>query len=99
MKQSAAAFSYTRTARQYIDLYEKMLQRPLITAEMPVAMAEDPKNIYRIGSQGAAMVLNLSEEKETDTSFPPLLHGTGGDAYGPDSHCTSTKPLPIHPPT
>ncbi len=99
MKQSAAAFSYTRTARQYIDLYEKMLQRPLITAEMPVAMAEHPKNIYRIGSQGAAMVLNLSEKKETAKSFPPLLHGTGGDAYRPDNHCTSTKPLSIHPPT
>jgi hypothetical protein len=97
MNQSATAFSYTRTARQYIDLYEKMLQRPLITAEMPVGVAEHPKNIYRTGSQVAAKVINLSEEK--DKPFPPLLHGTSGDACSPDNNYTSTKPLPLHPPT
>jgi hypothetical protein len=99
MKKSAAAFSYTHTARQYIDLYEKMLQRPLVNAEMPVIMAEHPKNIYRIGSQVAAMVLNPNEEKETDKSLPPLLHETGGDAYGPDNPCISPEPLPLNPPT
>jgi starch synthase/alpha-amylase len=31
MKESAAAFTHENTARQYIKLYEKMLQRPLIT--------------------------------------------------------------------
>lgn len=31
MKESAAMFNHEVTARQYIDLYEKMLQRPLIT--------------------------------------------------------------------
>jgi hypothetical protein len=97
MKQSAAAFSYTRTARQYINLYEKMLQRPLITAEMPVGMAEHHKSIYRTGSRVAAMVMNLREEK--DKSFPPLLQRTGGDTYEPDNHCTFAKPLPLHPPT
>ena len=30
MTQSAATFSHAVTARQYIDLYEKMLARPLI---------------------------------------------------------------------
>ena len=30
MKESAAAFTHANTAREYIDLYEKMLQRPLI---------------------------------------------------------------------
>ncbi len=30
MRQSAAAFNHANTARQYIDLYEKMLERPLI---------------------------------------------------------------------
>ncbi len=30
MKQSAERFTHTVTAQQYIDLYEKMLQRPLI---------------------------------------------------------------------
>lgn len=30
MKQSATSFNHAVTARQYIDLYEKMLQRPLI---------------------------------------------------------------------
>jgi starch synthase/alpha-amylase len=32
MKESAAGFTHANTARQYIDLYEKMLQRPLINA-------------------------------------------------------------------
>jgi len=32
MKQSAAMFNHSVTARQYIDLYEKMLRRPLISA-------------------------------------------------------------------
>ena len=30
MKESAATFTHASSARQYIDLYEKMLQRPLI---------------------------------------------------------------------
>ena len=30
MKESLAHFNHSVTARQYIDLYEKMLQRPLI---------------------------------------------------------------------
>ena len=33
MTQSAATFSHAVTARQYIDLYEKMLARPLINAD------------------------------------------------------------------
>jgi starch synthase/alpha-amylase len=32
MNESAANFTHANTARQYIDLYEKMLQRPLINA-------------------------------------------------------------------
>ena len=30
MKESAATFTHANTARQYIELYEKMLQRALI---------------------------------------------------------------------
>jgi starch synthase/alpha-amylase len=30
MTESAAAFTHEQTARQYIELYEKMLQRPLV---------------------------------------------------------------------
>ena len=32
MIESAASFTYANTARQYIKLYEKMLERPLINA-------------------------------------------------------------------
>ena len=32
MTESAAGFTYANTARQYIQLYEKMLKRPLINA-------------------------------------------------------------------
>ena len=31
MAESAATFNHDVTAKQYIDLYEQMLQRPLIT--------------------------------------------------------------------
>ncbi len=31
MREAADAFTYANTARQYIELYERMLQRPLIT--------------------------------------------------------------------
>ncbi len=34
MKQSAAMFNHSVTAKRYIDLYEKMLRRPLISAYM-----------------------------------------------------------------
>jgi starch synthase/alpha-amylase len=30
MIESAAAFTHANTARQYIELYEKMLKRPLV---------------------------------------------------------------------
>jgi starch synthase/alpha-amylase len=35
MKHSASAFTHAATASQYIKLYEKMLQRPLITSPLP----------------------------------------------------------------
>ncbi|MCP4622520.1 MAG: glycogen synthase [bacterium] len=40
MKDSAAAFTYANTARNYIDLYEKMLQRPLIADRVPASCRE-----------------------------------------------------------
>jgi starch synthase/alpha-amylase len=33
MTHSAATFSHSVTARQYIDLYEKMLERPLVNTD------------------------------------------------------------------
>ncbi len=35
MKESAATFTHANTARQYIALYERMLERPLIVENMP----------------------------------------------------------------
>jgi starch synthase len=35
MNESAATFTHANTARQYIELYEKMLQRPLIVQNAP----------------------------------------------------------------
>ena len=35
MQESSANFTHARTARQYIELYEKMLQRPLILQNNP----------------------------------------------------------------
>jgi starch synthase len=35
MQESAASFTHAKTARQYIQLYEKMLKRPLILQNIP----------------------------------------------------------------
>jgi starch synthase len=40
MQESAATFTHENTARQYIGLYEKMLQRPLIIENAPACAAE-----------------------------------------------------------
>ena len=40
MKASADAFTHANTARNYIDLYEKMLQRPLIADKVPDTMPD-----------------------------------------------------------
>jgi starch synthase/alpha-amylase len=40
MRESAATFTHANTARQYIALYEKMLQRPLIAQNVPDACKE-----------------------------------------------------------
>ena len=42
MTQSSDAFNHAVTAQQYIDLYEKMLQRPLINADISGVTAEHP---------------------------------------------------------
>jgi starch synthase/alpha-amylase len=39
MNESAKTFTHARTARQYIALYERMLERPLILKNMPDAKA------------------------------------------------------------
>ena len=41
MKESAAAFTHANTARQYIALYERMLQRPLISKNSNPACGPD----------------------------------------------------------
>jgi starch synthase len=48
MTQSAAIFNHQVTAKQYIDLYEKMLQRPLINRQN-----FDASDIHKISSQKA----------------------------------------------
>jgi hypothetical protein len=35
MKESIERFTHARTAREYIALYERMLERPLIVENMP----------------------------------------------------------------
>ena len=41
MKESAAAFTHANTARQYIELYEKMLKRPLVLQSVPNQDADE----------------------------------------------------------
>jgi starch synthase/alpha-amylase len=45
MEESTATFTYSNTARQYIKLYEKMLQRPLINQTIdPVCVDKNHKD-------------------------------------------------------
>jgi len=62
MKQSAASFNYTQTAREYIALYEKMLRRPLIMTEAPEGTTGHPQKIQRIGEKVATKVVNFNGE-------------------------------------
>ncbi len=50
MKESAASFNHAVTARNYISLYEKMLQRPLVdrNAEFGLENKETPKVIKNL---------------------------------------------------
>jgi len=64
MTQSASTFNHSVTARKYIDLYEKMLERPLINADMSSAMVEHPSKINQTGEDVAAKVLNFGREEE-----------------------------------
>ncbi|MGD2184505.1 MAG: glycogen/starch synthase [Desulfobacterales bacterium] len=41
MQDSAAAFTHANTARQYIELYEKMLERPLILRNIPNSASKE----------------------------------------------------------
>jgi starch synthase/alpha-amylase len=41
MTESQVSFTHANTARQYIKLYEKMLQRPLIADNLPDACSAD----------------------------------------------------------
>jgi starch synthase/alpha-amylase len=41
MKESAVTFTHDNTAREYIALYEKMLQRPLVTDNVPDACRDN----------------------------------------------------------
>jgi starch synthase/alpha-amylase len=41
MKESTDTFTHANTAQKYIELYEKMLQRPLITDNVPDACRDN----------------------------------------------------------
>jgi starch synthase/alpha-amylase len=64
MEQSAAAFNYAGTARQYIALYERMLQRSLLTAEMHCDGAERLSTVHQIKAEDAVDGLKFASEKK-----------------------------------
>jgi len=64
MKQSANAFNHAVTARQYMYLYENMLNRPLVAADMPDSTVENSAKIHWIGNEIPANVLNFSGQEE-----------------------------------
>jgi hypothetical protein len=47
MERSAAIFNHAVTAQQYIELYEKMLQRPLIDFTGRIASLKDPNKCHK----------------------------------------------------
>lgn len=60
----AAAFDYPVTAPQYIDPREKMLQRPLITADVSCEKVEHPSKTHQIGDEGTFRLLNFDRQKK-----------------------------------
>jgi starch synthase len=69
MTQSAAIFNHQVTAKQYIDLYEKMLQRPLIHRQN-----FDSSDIHKISSQRTYRKTN---RKEPAPHMCPLVSPDG----------------------
>ena len=51
MEEARARFNHANCARQYIDLYEKMLERPLIIPDQPKVSKRPPRGKKTGGSQ------------------------------------------------
>jgi len=64
MIQSIEKFTHTVTARQYIDLYEKMLQRPLIQQNTVGKKFEPPSTIHQVEDEGSINGFDFSRKKE-----------------------------------
>jgi len=64
MKQSVETFNHEATARQYIDLYEKMLERPLINSDLSAGEAKEPVKSQQKVNHIPMMVPGLDKREE-----------------------------------
>ncbi|MBW1902876.1 MAG: glycosyltransferase, partial [Deltaproteobacteria bacterium] len=67
MNQSKETFNHETTAHQYIDLYEKMLQRPLINGVIPFDKAESPTTTHQKGKEVPDTILRFDREQEIES--------------------------------
>ena len=68
MKLSAETFNHASTARQYMNLYEKMLKRPLINMNTSVGMIEKHMKKRRKGESVPVRMFGMERERQ---SGPP----------------------------
>ncbi len=66
MRQSKETFNHENTAHQYIDLYEKMLQRPLINPVIPLDKAEGRTKTHQKEKALPDKILRLERKQEIE---------------------------------
>jgi starch synthase/alpha-amylase len=62
MRQSISMFNHTATARQYIELYEKMLQRPLIDPTYRITASDRRDRRHQNGLTGFSNLLSRPQD-------------------------------------
>ena len=67
MNQSKETFNHETTAHQYIDLYEKMLQRPLINRVIPFDKAGDRTKTHQDGKEVLDTILRFDRKQEIES--------------------------------
>ena len=72
MEQSETDFNYSGSARQYIALYEQMLQRPLIPTHVSRRGSETKSKAYQIGGDVTVKPLEY-QDKRTDYSSAQFI--------------------------
>jgi len=86
MRQSKETFNHETTAQQYIDLYEKMLQRPLINRIIPLDKAEDPTKKQQKVDEVPDKIVMFGKKQEIE-SYETNQLGSGAHIKTQEEYC------------